>query len=230
MAEVLGFRDVELTRNGSDGGLDVVSRSAVAQVKREVKQVGRPLLQQLRGARGRHDDRQPIFYAASGYTEPATDYAYWNLVALFTFDDSGTICAANEWATSLERSAQERAARARRLAGRRPHWGRLTAFAFWVLHPVILLVLDMLGGDPAGVIEWSAAAVSATAFCVLMVDFPRLSKKIAASPDDPNLNGPFFRLFWPEREAPAVELPVLTDLDLHLSLMAATSYSAPETL
>lgn len=221
MSDVLGFLDVELTRRGSDGGLDVISRSAVAQVKRELKQVGRPLLQQLRGSRGRNDDRQPIFYAASGYTEPATDYAYWNLVALFTFDDSGTIRSANEWATSLERSAQDRASRASRHAGRRPHRGRLTAFAFLVLHPVMLLVLDVLGGDPVGVIEWLAAAASATAFCFLVVDFPRLSKRIAATPDDPGLNGPFARLFWPERETPEVEPPVLTDRDLLSSRVAA---------
>ena len=51
-----GFGDARLTSSGADGGVDVRARAAVAQVKFEASQVGRPALQRLYGARGaRHD-------------------------------------------------------------------------------------------------------------------------------------------------------------------------------
>lgn len=50
MREVLGFADTELTPRGADGGIDVVSSHALAQVKHYTTPVGSPEVQQHAGA------------------------------------------------------------------------------------------------------------------------------------------------------------------------------------
>lgn len=65
-----GFSDARTTPGGSDGGIDVVSRWGVAQVKYFSNPVGRPDVQKLRGAA--HGRDRVLFYALSG-VQPERD-------------------------------------------------------------------------------------------------------------------------------------------------------------
>jgi hypothetical protein len=86
----LGFDDAQLTAAGADGGLDVVAKSAVAQVKHYTgSPTGAPAVQQLRGAGIAVE--WALFYALSGYTRAAMDFAESANVALFTYDTEGTV-------------------------------------------------------------------------------------------------------------------------------------------
>src|SRR4051812_34396114 len=69
-----GYRDAKVTGPGSDGGVDVRSRKALAQVKHHAAPVGRPALQQLVGARGR-GSAELLFFASAGFTATARVYA-----------------------------------------------------------------------------------------------------------------------------------------------------------
>ena len=81
-----GYSDARTTKTGSDEGIDVVARGAVAQVKHYGKRVGRPDVQKLVGAsRG----AQMFFFAQSGFSRHAVDYALEHNVALFEYDLDG---------------------------------------------------------------------------------------------------------------------------------------------
>jgi len=90
-----GFTDAKVTVNGPDEGIDVSSRGAVAQVKNWNKPVGRPELQRLYGARAGNQHQQMLFFARTGYTKTALQYADTHCIALFTFDHTGAITRAN---------------------------------------------------------------------------------------------------------------------------------------
>jgi hypothetical protein len=86
----LGFDDAKLTPAGPDGGLDVLAQAAVAQVKHYTDSpIGAPAVQQLRGAGISVD--WVMFYALSGYTRAALDFADSANVALFTYAVDGTV-------------------------------------------------------------------------------------------------------------------------------------------
>lgn len=96
-AEVMkawGFGDAVATTGGADGGIDVRSKRALAQVKWRGGLVGRPEVQQLYGARGNGDELL-FFFAASGYSEQAVKYADQVGVSLFTYDPIGLCAPAN---------------------------------------------------------------------------------------------------------------------------------------
>lgn len=78
-----GLNDVRLTGRGADGGIDVEAQEAVAQVKAWMAPVGRPEIQQLKGAA--HDGRTPLFFSLSEYTTAARQFADEASVALFRF-------------------------------------------------------------------------------------------------------------------------------------------------
>lgn len=80
----LGFKDAQRTPAGSDGGFDVEGRGVVAQVKYHAAAVGRPDVQRLVGA-NRHGARS-VFYARTGYTQNAMEFAEQAGVALFILD------------------------------------------------------------------------------------------------------------------------------------------------
>lgn len=87
----LGFRDAYATSATSDGGIDVLGTRVVAQVKWQKSQVGRPAIQSFLGAC--HPDisnRILCFFAYSGFTVPATNFADSVPMALFRFDGSPT--------------------------------------------------------------------------------------------------------------------------------------------
>jgi hypothetical protein len=97
------FSDAAVTASGADGGLDVVSAQAVAQVKHHAAPVGAPALQQTVGAAP--SAAWVLFYALAGYTRAATEYAARAKVALFQYDTAGRVSPLNEVARFLARSA-----------------------------------------------------------------------------------------------------------------------------
>lgn len=106
--KALGFVDAQKTQAGADGGIDVGSSEAAAQVKFYANPVGRPDIQRLRGAA--HEYRISVFYSTGGYTREAVQYADQAAVALFAMDPYGQVEAASEFAFVLADSAlvQER--------------------------------------------------------------------------------------------------------------------------
>lgn len=95
----LGFVDAHATGSGADGGIDVDSREAAAQVKFHAMPTGAPEIQKLRGAA--YDRDHKIFYSAGGYTPAAQVFAERASVALFTIGPWSTILAANVAAETL---------------------------------------------------------------------------------------------------------------------------------
>src|SRR5699024_214113 len=98
----LGFIDAQRTSSGADGGIDVESSEAAAQVKFHASPVGRPDIQRLRGAA--HEYRIGIFYSTGGYTREATHYADEAGVALFQMNLYGQAEATSQQATLLAES------------------------------------------------------------------------------------------------------------------------------
>ncbi|WP_349536473.1 restriction endonuclease [Rhodococcus rhodochrous] len=97
----MGFTDARVTGPGADGGIDVWSRKAVAQVKWRSAQTGRPELQQLYGARAGDHDQRLLFFTASGYSQAAIEYAKAVKMALFTYDPLGELTPRNKRARKL---------------------------------------------------------------------------------------------------------------------------------
>jgi hypothetical protein len=94
-----GFHDARVTQGGSDGGIDVRSSGALAQVKYEARQVGRPQLQMLVGARG-NLERALLFFTGSGYSATALAYANEMGIALFKYELTGQMVGVNRAAKS----------------------------------------------------------------------------------------------------------------------------------
>ena len=98
----LGFADARTTPPGTDGGIDVVSGDAVAQVKMEGLPTGRPVIQALLGVASVEGKRALVFSLA-GYTAQAREWADRARVACFEFAIDGSIEAANAAAENLLR-------------------------------------------------------------------------------------------------------------------------------
>lgn len=102
-----GFCNVELTRCGPDGGVDVKSVEAVAQVKAWTVPVGSPAVQQLKGVA--HDGLIPIFFSLSEYTSAAIAFADEAEVALFRFTGyDGAVGPINQHAQQLLASLDDK--------------------------------------------------------------------------------------------------------------------------
>lgn len=102
-----GYIDAEVTEPGPDGGIDVESDSAVAQVKTNAQKVGRPVVQQTFGAAAAVD-KQAIVFALAGFTTEAEEWATANGVALFEFDHSGGIQTLNPAADAMLQEGDRR--------------------------------------------------------------------------------------------------------------------------
>lgn len=117
----MGFPDAGVTRRGADGGIDVVARRAVAQVKWMHSKVGRPDLQRLYGARGAEHSKDMLFFAElispSPYTQDAVEYADEHGIGLFAYTSDGNLFPLNQHAKDFAAGIdQVRAARAARAA------------------------------------------------------------------------------------------------------------------
>lgn len=99
-----GFSDAVATTGGTDGGIDVRSKRALAQVKWKGGATGRPDCQRLVGARG-NGTEQLFFFSASGYSAQAIEYADQVGMALFTYDPVGAVEAVNPAARRVLESA-----------------------------------------------------------------------------------------------------------------------------
>lgn len=99
--QVSGFSDARLTSGGADGGIDVVSSLAVAQVKFCSNPIGRPDLQRLVGAASIGVRRQLFFFSYSSYTTNAIEYADMVGMLLFTYDIHGMMYVANRHASAF---------------------------------------------------------------------------------------------------------------------------------
>lgn len=83
-----GFDDATTTPPGTDGGVDIVGRQIVAQVKAEMKPTGRPVVQQLHGV-ATVEEKRAAFFALAGFTPVAVAWANKADMALFGFDLTG---------------------------------------------------------------------------------------------------------------------------------------------
>lgn len=80
----LGFKDAKMNSGGADGGIDLESAAAAAQVKNLQNRVSRPDVQRFHGAAPANKFR--LFYSLAGYSREAKLWAEENNIALFVFD------------------------------------------------------------------------------------------------------------------------------------------------
>lgn len=92
----LGHLDARPTPVGADGGIDVTSRGAIAQVKCRAQITGRPDLQRLVGAREHDLTVELWFLSSSKYSSQAVEYADRLGIRLLTFDARGALHAHND--------------------------------------------------------------------------------------------------------------------------------------
>jgi predicted nucleic acid-binding Zn-ribbon protein len=85
----LGHPDARRTNAGADGGVDVESGRAVAQVKDQSNPVGRHLIQQLYGV-ARSKNKAAYFFARR-YAPQAVEWARENGVKLYQFTRAGVV-------------------------------------------------------------------------------------------------------------------------------------------
>lgn len=109
MRGTLELEAVALTRSGADGGIDVRSATAAAQVKHHASPVGAPEIQKAKGAS--HGSEHALFFALSGFTKQAVEYASTAGVALFSYTIYGDLTPRNAPARLLLESAPLNAAR-----------------------------------------------------------------------------------------------------------------------
>lgn len=96
-----GYPDARVTQGGPDGGVDVMSSLALAQVKFEAVQTGTPALQRLVGARRNDHHKALFFFSGAGFSTPAIDYADHMDIALFKYDLVGRMTPSNSVALRL---------------------------------------------------------------------------------------------------------------------------------
>lgn len=96
-----GHTDARTTKSGPDGGIDIRSATAVAQVKYEAHHVGTPALRQLVGAGALEPGKKLMFFTGSGYSGPAIAYADATSIALFKYELDGTMSPLNKVAETV---------------------------------------------------------------------------------------------------------------------------------
>lgn len=79
-----GYRDARLTPPGADGGVDVVSARAVAQVKFHSAAVGLAEIQRMYGI-AQATGKAALFFSSAGYTAKALEWARTHGVDTLTF-------------------------------------------------------------------------------------------------------------------------------------------------
>lgn len=83
-----GYADAMLTREGFDGGIDVVSSRAIAQVKLHGKPIGAAPIQALAGIKA-VENKDALFFSLTGYTPAAMSFADKAAIGAFSFDLQG---------------------------------------------------------------------------------------------------------------------------------------------
>ena len=100
--EATGFTNVVPTGLGADGGIDVESTEAIAQVKLEGRRSSREQLQRLYGIAA-HRDVLAIFFSLGGYSAQAIQWAEETGMHLFEFEFDGTVIPRSSLAKQLFR-------------------------------------------------------------------------------------------------------------------------------
>lgn len=97
----IGFSDATVTPKGADGGVDVASSAAVAQVKARRQRTSRPDVQKLFGV-AQAESKQALFFSTSGYSAEAIGFADRNNIALFELSGDDSIEPINRPASELQ--------------------------------------------------------------------------------------------------------------------------------
>jgi uncharacterized Zn finger protein (UPF0148 family) len=79
-----GYRDARLTKAGADGGVDVESSGALAQVKHHAKPVRLPEVQRIYGIAAAQR-KKPMIFGSSGFTPAAREWANRHGVECYSF-------------------------------------------------------------------------------------------------------------------------------------------------
>jgi hypothetical protein len=95
----LGYTDAKRMPDGADGGIDVNSLKAIAQVKDHAKGVTRPAVQQLYGVAAA-EKKVPLFFARS-YARQAIEWGDLHHVLLFQFNIRGEVVAVSAMAKKI---------------------------------------------------------------------------------------------------------------------------------
>lgn len=98
-----GFDDARLTGRAADGGIDIVSRGGLAQVKYRASTTGRPDIQRLLGAAAHRSNQELLFFSLGKYSKPAEEFAAQHGIALFRMCGTAKIVPANGTARSITR-------------------------------------------------------------------------------------------------------------------------------
>ncbi|MER6784943.1 restriction endonuclease [Streptomyces sp. NPDC000658] len=114
----LGFTDARVTDAGADGGIDVIARDAIAQVKYYSQPTRVGPVRELRGVGDSH--HHLLFYASGGYTASALQFADERGVALFSLLELGDITPVNAAASRLSARPAQTAGRSRTM----PSWSQ----------------------------------------------------------------------------------------------------------
>ncbi len=97
----LGHEDAQALPIGPDGGVDVASSQAVAQVKDHGKPIGSADVQQLFGV-ATAQQKLPIFYSRAGFTPKAQEFADLVRLPTFRLGPDSAWHPTNQSATALE--------------------------------------------------------------------------------------------------------------------------------
>ncbi|MCU1612631.1 MAG: restriction endonuclease [Frankiales bacterium] len=100
-----GYSNVGVMPIGPDGGVDVYSEEALAQVKATTSPSTRPQIQQHLGVCTPRS-KLPLFFSMAGYTPGAVEWADRNGMALFSFNRTGGVTAANTLAQTIMEKAE----------------------------------------------------------------------------------------------------------------------------
>lgn len=99
--EYFGFSDAKCNpKKGSDGGIDIHSSKAIAQVKFHGSKTPRPELERLHSAM-LITRKTGLFFSLSGYGKPAIEFANSQGIALFEFNLQGVPTPVNANAMKL---------------------------------------------------------------------------------------------------------------------------------
>ena len=79
-----GYPDARVTPAGADGGIDVRSRDAIAQVKHHNRPIGISEMQRIYGIVA-SSGKKALFFSASGYTAAALKWANANSVECYAY-------------------------------------------------------------------------------------------------------------------------------------------------
>lgn len=90
-----GYLDAASPLHGADGGIDVRSSKALAQVKFRGVKAGRPEIQNLYGAAAGESSKALMFFDFKGYSPQAVEYANQMGIGLYVYDTSGAVSGVN---------------------------------------------------------------------------------------------------------------------------------------